>query len=165
LSATGTTRHLGVCRCLPVVVFAPTLAAHKTFVLFGELTFEAPQFSKTETVRFRLRCGNLGRRVKVLEVLTPDSLGSRASDRARLPRVPAKSSRGNEVRAAAGMEGGAGGRGARAVGKVGDVRDEELDDAIDFEIEKVHRTQILVDVVVFGAPVPFFFFFFFLALA
>jgi hypothetical protein len=44
------------------------------------------------------------------------------------------------VRAAAGMEGGPRGRGFRAAARVGDVRDEELDDAIDLEIEKVRRT-------------------------
>jgi len=38
------------------------------------------------------------------------------------------------------MEGGAGGRGVRGGRTVGDVRDEELDEAIDLEIEKVRRT-------------------------
>ena len=41
---------------------------------------------------------------------------------------------------AAEMDGGAGGWGHRAVAKEADVRDEELETAIDMEIEKVRRT-------------------------
>ena len=37
------------------------------------------------------------------------------------------------------MQGGAAGRGVRGGRTVGDVRDEELDDAIDMEIEKVRQ--------------------------
>ena len=43
------------------------------------------------------------------------------------------------------MEGGVGGQGARGRRTVGDVRDEELDDAMDLEIEKVHRTTYRTD--------------------
>ena len=38
------------------------------------------------------------------------------------------------------IEGGAGGRGVRVGRTIGDVREEELDDTIDLEIEKVRRT-------------------------
>jgi len=43
------------------------------------------------------------------------------------------------------MAGGAGGRGVRLGRTVGDARDEELDDAIDLEIEKVRRTTYRTD--------------------
>ena len=57
----------------------------------------------------------------------------------RIQRVPFKSNRGEEaIRSslAAGMEGGGGGRGIRGGHTVGYVFDEELDAAIDLEIEK-----------------------------
>ena len=43
------------------------------------------------------------------------------------------------------MEGGAEGRGVRGDRTVGDVHDEELDDAIDLETEKVRRTTYRTD--------------------
>ena len=43
------------------------------------------------------------------------------------------------------MEGGAAGRGGRGGRTVEDARDEELDDAIDLEIEKVHCTTYRTD--------------------
>ena len=47
---------------------------------------------------------------------------------------------GNELRARGGNGGRRGRAGVRGGRTVGDVRDEELDDAIDLEIEKVRRT-------------------------
>ena len=43
------------------------------------------------------------------------------------------------------MEGGAGGLRVRGGRTIGDVRDDELDDAIDLEIEKVRRTTYRTD--------------------
>ena len=43
------------------------------------------------------------------------------------------------------MERGAGGLGVQGERTVGDMRDEELDDAIDSEIEKVRRTTYRTD--------------------
>ena len=43
------------------------------------------------------------------------------------------------------MEGRAGGRGVRGGSTVGEVRDENLDDAIDLETEKVHHTTYCTD--------------------
>ena len=43
------------------------------------------------------------------------------------------------------MEGGAGGWGVRGGRTVGDVHDEELDDVMDLETEKVRRTTYRTD--------------------
>ena len=55
------------------------------------------------------------------------------------------SSKCNEARAVAGMERGAGGRRGWGRRKVGGVRDEELNDAIDLDIERVRRPTCRTD--------------------